>query len=209
MQQNISFSEFEGKTDQNKKKKHLQTGVTTAFEKCPFVHRQADISFIYIQLVSLFGKSNTEARHSKLKCPPLVNAITNALNLQSLSPPLESVHKLFWFYTVSFMYIKTTPYTSYNLCISCEPRCVPEYCGSEQGKIHHIRQESDRKSFFWNLDFFLPMAPSLVTLGPLRLVRVLLLFTVPTVKVVTCSCEIKCKKQVVSFASFAVKPCVS
>lgn len=107
MQQNISFSEFEGKTDQNKKK-HLQTGVTTAFEKCPFVNRQADFSFIYIQLVSLFGKSDTEVRHSKLKCPPLVNAITNALNLQSLSPPLESVHKLFWFYTVSFMYIKTT-----------------------------------------------------------------------------------------------------
>lgn len=50
MQQNISFSEFEGKTDQNKKnktKKHLQTGVTTAFEKCPFVNRQADV-FIHL-----------------------------------------------------------------------------------------------------------------------------------------------------------------
>lgn len=161
MQQNISFSEIEGRKPNRNKKKHLQTEVTTTFEKCPVVNRQADFSFIYIQLVSMFGKSNTEAGHSRLKWPPL-NA--NALNLQSFSPPLKSVHKLFWFYTVSFIYIKTTHtlpiihvfHVNHTVCLNT---------------VAPNRKNTPYKARVWQevlfeMWIFLLTAPSLVTLAP-------------------------------------------
>lgn len=63
-------------------------------------------------------------------------------------------------------------------------------------KIHRVRQESVRK-FYWNLDFC-PNGAIFGHTASLHHVRVL--FAVPTVKVVTCSCEIKCKSTLFLFA---------
>lgn len=93
MQQNISFSEFEGKT--NKQKKHFRSN--NCFQEMSVcVNRQADF-IVHLHTACFFvweeqhGGGTLKAYS---KCPPR-NTTTNALNLQSLSPPLKSVHKLF------------------------------------------------------------------------------------------------------------------